>query len=184
MQFLWFSATLLPGVLCLAAVDLPWQDQLCCESPPAHRAVEGEHSVHMSERRNGSVPNVPPHCSYRNSSSSPSPEESSAGESLQGVRQVKKMWLMRWRPAGCVTHLSLTPCAGEILAFLRCRNLIWGYKPDLAYFAITLFSRNHKKQITLNDTKNRLLHEEGPMLLKCLPTSLCWKTILTRTISI
>lgn len=57
----------------MAAVDLPWQDQLCCE---------GEHDVHVSER-NGSAPNVPPRCSYRNSSSSPSPEETSAGESLQ-----------------------------------------------------------------------------------------------------
>lgn len=80
------ASPLRPGVLRLAAVDLPWQDRLCCESPPARHAVEGE-GAHVSERK-GSASNIQPGCSYRKSSS-PSPEGSSAGERFQVVRQVE-----------------------------------------------------------------------------------------------
>ncbi|XP_075872070.1 leptin receptor [Nelusetta ayraudi] len=95
------------GVLCLAAADLPWQDQLCCESPPAHRAAEGERDVHVAEG-NGSAPSVPPRCSYRNSPSSPWPEEASAGTCLDILCTVDE----EWQNLMCDLQTRRPPAAG------------------------------------------------------------------------
>lgn len=81
--FFCFFAASWAGALCLGAVDLPWQDQLCCDSPSARLAAEGE-DAHVPER-NRSVSDLPhphPRCSYRKSTTKSHPEEFSGGKSL------------------------------------------------------------------------------------------------------
>lgn len=75
----------LAGILCLensargglhsGVVDLPWMDELCCESRSAHSSVEGD-AVHMPQT-NGSQASLPddPQCSFQSLMSKLHPRE-------------------------------------------------------------------------------------------------------------
>lgn len=63
------------------AVDLPWQDELCCDSPSAHLTAEGS-NAHATEtnRSDSSLPHYPC-CSFRSSTVESQRHELSAGKS-------------------------------------------------------------------------------------------------------
>lgn len=64
-------------------MDLPWQDQLCCDSPSARLAAEGE-DTHVPERNSSAsdLPHPHPRCSYSKSTAKSHPEEFSGGTSF------------------------------------------------------------------------------------------------------
>ncbi|XP_056235000.1 leptin receptor isoform X1 [Seriola aureovittata] len=64
------------------ALDLPWQDELCCDSPSAHLNVEGG-GTHVP-RTNRSGSNLPqyPRCSFRSLKTKSNSHEPSAGTCL------------------------------------------------------------------------------------------------------
>ncbi|XP_059197879.1 leptin receptor [Centropristis striata] len=81
------GASLHSGVL-----DLPWQDELCCDSPSAHLTVEGD-STHIPET-NRSESNHPhyPLCSFRSSSTESRPHDSSGGTCLDILCRINENW--------------------------------------------------------------------------------------------
>uniref|UniRef100_A0A4W6D5G8 Leptin receptor n=1 Tax=Lates calcarifer TaxID=8187 RepID=A0A4W6D5G8_LATCA len=80
-----FFASLCTGAQCLepevgaslraGALDLPWQDELCCDSPSAHLDIEGG-GMHAQET-NRSESDLPhhPRCSYKSSTTKSNPRE-------------------------------------------------------------------------------------------------------------
>lgn len=68
------------------ALDLPWQDELCCESPSAHLGVEGG-SVDSLEA-NHSESNLPhnPSCTFKSSRTDSHYPEPVGGKSLAATR--------------------------------------------------------------------------------------------------
>ncbi|KAM9357750.1 LOW QUALITY PROTEIN: leptin receptor [Symphorus nematophorus] len=64
----------------LGALDLPWQDELCCDSPSTHLTVEGDDTTHAPET-NHSESNLPhhPRCSFRSSATKSRPTHELSG---------------------------------------------------------------------------------------------------------
>lgn len=64
------------------ALDLPWQDELCCDSPSAHLIVEGD-GTHVPET-NRSESNLPqyPRCIFRSLTTQSHPHQASSSKSL------------------------------------------------------------------------------------------------------
>lgn len=63
------------------AKDLPWQDELCCDSPSAY--LNAEDAVTATPESNRTKSNFPryPRCSFRSSTIKPFPNELSGGKS-------------------------------------------------------------------------------------------------------
>ncbi|XP_029285913.1 LOW QUALITY PROTEIN: leptin receptor [Cottoperca gobio] len=74
------------------ALDLPWQDELCCDSSSAHLTVEGD-NTHAAET-NRSVTNLPhyPLCSFRSSTTELHPPEPSVGTCLDIMCRIDENW--------------------------------------------------------------------------------------------
>lgn len=74
------------------ALDLPWHDELCCDSPSAHIAVEG--GVTQAQETNRSESNLPHYsqCRFRNSTSQSHPRELSAGPCLDILCRIDENW--------------------------------------------------------------------------------------------
>ncbi|XP_049443419.1 leptin receptor isoform X1 [Epinephelus fuscoguttatus] len=74
------------------ALDLPWQDELCCDSPSAHLTAEGD-DTHAPET-NRSESNLPQHplCSFRGSTSESHPREPSGGTCLDILCRIDENW--------------------------------------------------------------------------------------------
>ncbi|KAK5869628.1 hypothetical protein PBY51_024331 [Eleginops maclovinus] len=74
------------------AMDLPWQDELCCDSPSAHLTAEGD-NTHTPET-NQSESNLPPHslCSFRGSTTRSHPPDSSGGTCLDILCKIDEHW--------------------------------------------------------------------------------------------
>ncbi|KAK9519589.1 hypothetical protein VZT92_022308 [Zoarces viviparus] len=86
------GASLHPG-----ALDLPWQDELCCDSPSAHLTAEGD-DTHAPET-NRSESNLPrsPLCSFRGSTNESHPHDSyihtsSGGTCLDILCRIDETW--------------------------------------------------------------------------------------------
>ncbi|XP_068445733.1 leptin receptor [Clinocottus analis] len=75
------------------ALDLPWQDELCCDSPSAHLAAEGG-DAHVTTETNRSESNLPlsPVCSFRGSANRSHPHESSGGSCLDILCRIDEDW--------------------------------------------------------------------------------------------
>nr|XP_046247693.1 leptin receptor isoform X2 [Scatophagus argus] len=75
-----------------AAVDLPWQDELCCDSPSVHLTAEGD-DTHAPET-NRSELNLPhdPRCIFRSSTTETSPHEPSDGTCLDILCRIDENW--------------------------------------------------------------------------------------------
>ncbi|XP_022071967.2 leptin receptor [Acanthochromis polyacanthus] len=61
------------------ALGLPWQDELCCDSPSAHPGVEGGATNTSEANRSESTLPLRPRCKYRNSTTQSHPYEPSGG---------------------------------------------------------------------------------------------------------
>ncbi|XP_071342277.1 leptin receptor isoform X2 [Trachinotus anak] len=74
------------------ALDLPWQDELCCDSPSAHLNVE-EGGTHKPES-NRSEPNHPqdPRCTFRSLTAQSHPHEPSGGTCLGMLCRIDENW--------------------------------------------------------------------------------------------
>lgn len=96
------------GALCLepkegasvqaGALNLPWQDELCCDSPSGHLAVE-EDGTHTLENRttalnNLSESNLPhyPHCSFRSLTITSRHHKPSGGTCLDMLCRIDENW--------------------------------------------------------------------------------------------
>ncbi|XP_040895895.1 leptin receptor isoform X2 [Toxotes jaculatrix] len=73
------------------ALDLPWQDELCCDSPSTHLNEEG--GGMDTPETNRSESNLPhhPHCSFRRSTTTPHPHEPS-GTCLDILCRIDENW--------------------------------------------------------------------------------------------
>ncbi|TDH08795.1 hypothetical protein EPR50_G00101470 [Perca flavescens] len=63
------------------ALNLPWQDELCCESPSAHLTVEGDAHAPETNRSESNLLRYPL-CSFRSSTTESHPREPSGGTCL------------------------------------------------------------------------------------------------------
>uniref|UniRef100_A0A671VQN1 Fibronectin type-III domain-containing protein n=1 Tax=Sparus aurata TaxID=8175 RepID=A0A671VQN1_SPAAU len=74
------------------AVDLPWQDELCCDSPSAHLTAEGS-NAHATEtnRSDSSLPHYPC-CSFRSSTVESQRHELSAGTCMDILCRIDENW--------------------------------------------------------------------------------------------
>ncbi|XP_074491005.1 leptin receptor [Sebastes fasciatus] len=74
------------------ALDLPWHDELCCDSPSAHRTVEGDAT--LAPKTNHSESNLPhyPLCSFRSSTTKSHPHEPSGGTCLDILCRIDENW--------------------------------------------------------------------------------------------
>uniref|UniRef100_A0A8C2ZVK9 Leptin receptor n=1 Tax=Cyclopterus lumpus TaxID=8103 RepID=A0A8C2ZVK9_CYCLU len=79
-----------------AALDLPWQDELCCDSPSAHLTAEGgdAHVTHVTAETNRSESDLPhyPVCSFRGSTNESHHHESSGGTCLDILCRMDGNW--------------------------------------------------------------------------------------------
>ncbi|XP_045905624.1 leptin receptor isoform X2 [Micropterus dolomieu] len=71
------------------ALDLPWQDELCCDSPSAHLTAEGDDT-----HANRSESNLPHYnrCNFRGSKTGSHPHEPSAGTCLDILCRIDENW--------------------------------------------------------------------------------------------
>ncbi|GLD49716.1 leptin receptor [Lates japonicus] len=74
------------------ALDLPWQDELCCDSPSAHLDIEGG-GMHAQET-NRSESDLPHHplCSFRSSTTESNPREPTGGTCLDILCRIDENW--------------------------------------------------------------------------------------------
>uniref|UniRef100_A0A672IC31 Leptin receptor n=1 Tax=Salarias fasciatus TaxID=181472 RepID=A0A672IC31_SALFA len=154
-----FPAPLHAGAQCLepengaspgpGALDLPWQDELCCDSPAAHSSVEGggkdspgrnESELQLQRRR---------HCYFRSSVDDSSPHDTSGGTCLDIRCSVDENWGNLTCDFGSRGHPSSTPWAG--LAVIRLQRLI-----DLASdnLVVCEVKNSFLCSVSLNHTKS------------------------------
>lgn len=123
-------ASLWAGALCLehdegaslhsGAVDLPWQDELCCDSPSAHLTVEGDDT--RAPETNRSESNLPhhPRCSFRSSTTKSDPNELSGGRFLHWYPKE----MINLKLVELLLFWSIRPCSKsqlkEIVHFTPC----------------------------------------------------------------
>ncbi|XP_033937667.1 leptin receptor isoform X2 [Pseudochaenichthys georgianus] len=74
------------------AMELPWQDELCCDSPSAHLTAEVD-STHTPEtNRSDSNPPHHPLCSFRSSTNRSHPPDPSEGTCLDILCKIDENW--------------------------------------------------------------------------------------------
>ncbi|KAI3368569.1 hypothetical protein L3Q82_025575, partial [Scortum barcoo] len=80
------------GSLHSGALDLPWQDELCCDSPSAHLTVEG-HGTHAPEtnRSESDLPHYP-RCVFRSLTTESHLHERSGGTCLDILCKIDENW--------------------------------------------------------------------------------------------
>ncbi|KAF7663963.1 hypothetical protein LDENG_00194070 [Lucifuga dentata] len=90
------------GVLCWeseeravpsGALNLPWQDELCCESPVAHLSMEGDDGTHRP-RTNSSESDLPRYqrCNFRSMTHTSNPQKPSEGTCLDVLCSIDENW--------------------------------------------------------------------------------------------
>ncbi|KAE8293952.1 Leptin receptor [Larimichthys crocea] len=101
------------------AVDLPWQDELCCDSPSAPLSVEGG-NTHTPET-NSSESNHPhyPRCSFRSSTTESQPHELSNGTCLDILCRIDENWENLMCDLQCHSPPSSTLDAGLVEVSLQ-----------------------------------------------------------------
>ncbi|XP_037326276.2 leptin receptor [Pungitius pungitius] len=74
------------------ALELPWRDELCCDSPSAHLPAEGD-VTHAPEtkRSHSSLPHSS-HCSFRGSANESNAHESFGGTCLDILCKIEENW--------------------------------------------------------------------------------------------
>ncbi|XP_032380771.1 leptin receptor [Etheostoma spectabile] len=73
------------------ALNLPWQDELCCDSPSAHLTVEGDMYALETNRSESNLLHFPL-CSFRNSTTESHPREPSGGTCLNLLCRIDENW--------------------------------------------------------------------------------------------
>ncbi|XP_071398759.1 leptin receptor [Centroberyx affinis] len=82
------------GSLQGGGLDVPWQDELCCDSPTAHLTVEGE-GTRRVERNRSESDHPHPHCTFRSLTSASHPhiiDEPSGGTCLDILCRIDENW--------------------------------------------------------------------------------------------
>lgn len=67
------------------AVDLPWQDELCCDSPSAHLTAEGDDTHALEATHPAAILPHYPRCSFRSSTTKLRYHQLSVGKILSTV---------------------------------------------------------------------------------------------------
>ncbi|TMS20070.1 Leptin receptor, partial [Larimichthys crocea] len=101
------------------AMDLPWQDELCCDSPSAQLSVE-DSNTHTPET-NSSESNHPhyPRCSFRSSTTESQPHELSNGTCLDILCRIDENWENLMCDLQCHSPPSSTLDAGLVEVSLQ-----------------------------------------------------------------
>ncbi|XP_037553856.1 leptin receptor [Nematolebias whitei] len=81
------GASLYPRIL-----DLPWQDELCCDSPPASVSEEGGNSITPETKRSKLNLLHPSHCNFRNVTIESQPRRPSGGICLDVLCRISENW--------------------------------------------------------------------------------------------
>lgn len=187
-----FFATPWAGALCLGAVDLPWQDQLCCDSPSARLAAGGA-DAHVPERNRSAshLPHPHPRCSYRKSTTKS--EEFSGGKSLFTC---VSCCVSSWHdPGACcvwsqVFHtLPWLSCAGEDSFHHNCKDCCLSVGGHPTLYPPTSSEISHSQLVispcTLMITHNKRFTINKTFSNDCLVVFRCtWKiceTIMHKT---
>uniref|UniRef100_A0AAQ5XCE0 Fibronectin type-III domain-containing protein n=1 Tax=Amphiprion ocellaris TaxID=80972 RepID=A0AAQ5XCE0_AMPOC len=74
------------------ALGLPWQVELCCDSPSAHPGVEGGATNTSEANRSESILPLRPRCKYRSSTTQSHPNEPSAGTCVDILCRIDENW--------------------------------------------------------------------------------------------
>ncbi|XP_023146278.2 leptin receptor isoform X2 [Amphiprion ocellaris] len=74
------------------ALGLPWQVELCCDSPSAHPGVEGGATNTSEANRSESILPLRPRCKYRSSTTQSHPNEPSGGTCVDILCRIDENW--------------------------------------------------------------------------------------------
>ncbi|XP_047443679.1 leptin receptor [Mugil cephalus] len=105
--------------------ELPWQDELCCDSPPAHFNLEGGNADTSETNRSGS--NLPhqPRCTFRSTTTESRPHEPYGGTCLYIQCSIDE----NWGNLTCDLQ-SNGQSSGRLSAGLSLRRLLPGERND------------------------------------------------------
>ncbi|KAL6108253.1 lepr [Pungitius sinensis] len=73
-------------------LELPWQDELCCDSPSAHLPAEGDVTHAPEKKRSDSSLPHNYHCSFRGSTNESNTHESFGGTCLDILCRIEENW--------------------------------------------------------------------------------------------